>query len=91
MRGMKQWGSLVVSMVLLALISGTAWAHKASDSFIYLNQDRGEIRIDVALRDVAVALPLDRNGDRQLSGAELRAGRDQITRWVERGDRKSVV
>ena len=71
MRGMKQWGSLVVSMVLLALISGTAWAHKASDSFIYLNQDRGEIRIDVALRDVSVALPLDRNGDRQLSGAEL--------------------
>ncbi|MEO9587879.1 MULTISPECIES: HupE/UreJ family protein [Marinobacter] len=85
MREMKQWGSLVVSMVLLALISGTAWAHKASDSFIYLNQDRGEIRIDVALRDLAVALPLDRNGDRQLSGAELRAGRDQITRWVEQG------
>lgn len=85
MRVMKQWSSLVVSMVLLTLISGTAWAHKASDSFIYLNQDRGEIRIDVALRDMAVALPLDRNGDRQLSGAELRAGRDQITRWVEQG------
>lgn len=85
MTSFKQWVSLIVSLIILALVSGTALAHKASDSFIYLNQDRGEIRIDVALRDLAVALPLDRNGDRQLSGDEFRASRGQITRWLEQG------
>ena len=85
MRSLREGVSLVVLMAVLVLFSGTALAHKASDSFIYINQDQGEIRIDVALRDLAIALPLDRNGDRQLSGAELRANQDQITRWIEQG------
>ncbi|MDF0751613.1 HupE/UreJ family protein [Marinobacter sp. 71-i] len=85
MKRFKQRVSLTVSLIMLALVSGTALAHKASDSFIYLNQDRGEIRIDVALRDLAVAFPLDRNGDHQLSGDEFRASRGQITRWLEQG------
>lgn len=85
MSNLKQRISLFASMAVLVLLSGTALAHKASDSFIYVNQNQGEIRIDVALRDLAVALPLDRNGDRQLTGSELRAGRDQITRWIEQG------
>lgn len=71
--------------LLLLLFSAVASAHKASDSFIYVDQDQSGIRIDVALRDLALVLPLDRNGDRKLSGSELRASRDQITRWTERG------
>lgn len=62
-----------------------ALAHKASDSFIYMDLNDSEIRIDVALRDLALVLPLDRNGDRKLSGAEIRAARESITRWVEEG------
>jgi hypothetical protein len=71
--------------LLFLLFSTAALAHKASDSFIYVDQGQSEIRIDVALRDLALALPLDRDGDRKLSGLELRASRDSITRWTEQG------
>lgn len=71
--------------LLLLLISSAVQAHKASDSFIYVDQHQSEIRIDVALRDLALVLPLDRNGDQKLSGSELRASRDRITRWTEQG------
>lgn len=73
---------------LLVLVSSTgAWAHKASDSFIYLDQS-GEgtsLRLDLALRDLALVLPLDSNGDRQVTGAELRAARGEITTYVADG------
>lgn len=71
--------------LLLLLFSTAALAHKASDSFIYVDQTQSEIRVDVALRDLALVLPLDRNGDQKLSGSELRASRDRITRWIEQG------
>lgn len=70
-------------IAFLALFCQSALAHKASDSFLYLDLNRSEIRIDVALRDLALLLPLDRNRDQQLSGAEVRAGREDITRLVE--------
>lgn len=77
--------ALVPTGLLVLLFSSAALAHKASDSFIYVDQDKSEIRIDVALRDLALVLPLDRNGDRKLSGSELRTSRDRITRWTEQG------
>lgn len=72
-------------IALATLFCQSALAHKASDSFIYMDLNEPEIRIDVALRDLALVLPLDRNGDRELSGAEIRAGRNSITQWVEQG------
>lgn len=77
----------VAALLILfsVLFCQSALAHKASDSFIYANLNQSEIRIDVALRDLALVLPLDRNGDQSLSGAEIRAGRDSITQWVEQG------
>lgn len=78
------WFSML-GLVWLTLLSPTAAAHKASDSFMYLNQDRSELRLDIALRDMARVLPLDSNQDQAISGAELRAGRDRITRYVETG------
>jgi hypothetical protein len=78
---------LAVTFVI-ALISTLAHAHKASDSFLYLDQtDAGgdSLRIDLALRDLALVLPLDANRDGQVNGAELRSARAQITRYVEEG------
>jgi len=72
-------------VAFVTLFCQSALAHKASDSFIYTDLNESEIQIDVALRDLALVLPLDRNGDRKLSGAEIRASRDSITRWVEQG------
>lgn len=70
---------------LLAMVAfaSTAVAHKASDSFIYLDLDAAEIRIDVALRDLALLIPLDANGDQQLTGQELRAQRSATTQAIE--------
>ncbi|WP_339801754.1 HupE/UreJ family protein [uncultured Marinobacter sp.] len=73
---------------VLVLASTNVFAHKASDSFIYLDQSHPEaasVRIDVALRDLALALSLDSNGDGQLTGAEVKAGRAAITAFVEAG------
>ncbi len=60
-------------LTLLALATTNASAHKASDSFIYLDQSNptaSTLRIDLALRDLALALPLDSDGDGQLTGAK---------------------
>ncbi|MFL1454661.1 HupE/UreJ family protein [Marinobacter sp. GN3S48] len=69
----------------LLIIALPAWAHKTSDSFIYVDQTQSQVRIDLALRDLALVLPLDSNGDGKLSGAEIRTGRDAITRLVDQG------
>lgn len=79
------WFKGVVALLCLLLLSPVTQAHKASDSFIYLEQDQLQLRIDVALRDLALVLPLDANGDQTLTGAEVRAGREAITRWTEAG------
>lgn len=72
-------------VALLALMSPVAHAHKASDSFIYISPDEGHLRVDLALRDLALLVSLDRNGDQAVSGAEVRAARPAITRTVEQG------
>lgn len=70
--------------LLLALCCGllatTAAAHKASDAFLYLD-NRGAtatLRVDVALRDIALLTSLDSNRDGQVTGAELRSARSAI-------------
>jgi|AntRauTorcE11897_2_1112592.scaffolds.fasta_scaffold01401_7 hypothetical protein len=72
-------------LALCLLHSPLAFAHKASDSFLYLDRDQSELRVDVALRDLALVLPLDANSDQKLSGAELRESRGRITQWTENG------
>ncbi|MEX2473657.1 HupE/UreJ family protein [Marinobacter sp.] len=74
-----------LGLLLLMTLPLTSWAHKASDSFIYVDQSEPQLRIDLALRDLALILPLDRNNDGQLNGAEVRQSRDAITRLVDGG------
>ena len=67
------------------LLTVTANAHKASDSFIYVHAD--QVRVDIALQDIQRLHNFDLNRDQVLSWAELRAGesafrsllRDNIT------------
>ena len=74
---------LALLTVTLVSASGMAAAHKASDSFLYLDNGPTELRIDVALRDLALMTSIDSNGDREVSGQELRQARPEITRTVE--------
>ncbi|MGM0768140.1 MAG: HupE/UreJ family protein [Pseudomonadota bacterium] len=76
---------LIAGLALLMALPLAAWAHKASDSFIYLDLSQSQLRIDLALRDLALVLPLDGNGDGQLSGAEVRDRRGAITGLVDQG------
>lgn len=83
---MTSYRLLLLGLLMLVTSTG-AWAHKASDSFIYLDQtgDQASLRLDLALRDLALVLPLDRNGDRQVTGAELTGARADITAYVAGG------
>ncbi|MCK2148349.1 HupE/UreJ family protein [Marinobacter alexandrii] len=69
---------------LLAL-ANPVLAHKASDSFMYLDTDSGQFRIDVALRDLALLVPLDTNRDGEVTGGEFRQHRGAVLNAIEAG------
>ncbi|WP_203299921.1 HupE/UreJ family protein [Marinobacter sediminum] len=73
---------LTVFLWLLAL-ANPVLAHKASDSFMYLDTDSRQFRIDVALRDLALLVPLDTNRDGEVTGGELRQHRGAILAAIE--------
>ena len=56
------------------LLAGPALAHKSSDAYLFLESSGGKtsLRWDIALRDLDAALPIDANGDRQLTWGEVR-------------------
>lgn len=75
-----------LALVFMTMVTAApAMAHKASDSFLYLDLDRSEIRIDVALRDMELLVRMDRNRDNSITWQELQARRAAITRVVEQG------
>jgi hypothetical protein len=59
---------------LIALAAAGAQAHKASDAYLQLHADTSaaSLRVDVALRDLDVALDLDADGDGRLTWGEVR-------------------
>lgn len=75
--------ALLAGWVLLA---GTAvQAHKSSDAYVRVSGGTGDgvvVRVDVALRDLDVALDLDTNGDGKLTWAEVRAAWPTIEAYV---------
>jgi len=74
---MSRW---ILSLALLLGFASPAWAHKASDAFVSLTRDGDRVsgRIDVALRDLDLALGLDRDGDGAITWGELRARRLEL-------------
>ena len=62
-------------LLITAWLALPAHAHKASDAYLQLKStDAGtSLRLDVALRDLDVALDLDRDGDGRLTWGEVKA------------------
>ncbi|WP_284616947.1 HupE/UreJ family protein [Aquabacterium humicola] len=63
-------------MLFAALLLGLpAAAHKASDAYLVIESRDGatQLRWDIALRDLDAALPIDADGDRQLTWGEVKA------------------
>ncbi len=61
-------------MLLAVLLASPAMAHKPSDAYLTIARDGPALtgRWDVALRDLDLALGLDRNGDGEITWGEVR-------------------
>jgi hypothetical protein len=72
--------------VLLAAWVLPAYAHKASDAYLQLEGGSGAttLRVDVALRDLDVALDLDSDGDGKLNWYEVRTGWPLIESYLRK-------
>lgn len=74
---------LVVGAALL-VVAGIAAAHKASDSYLQIVASPGrlEVRWDIALRDLDVALDLDSDADGKLTWGEVRTAWPRIESYA---------
>ena len=65
----------LLALAASALAATPAHAHKASDAYLFAESapKGSRLRWDIALRDLDAALPLDTDGDRQLTWREVRA------------------
>ena len=76
--------SCVVLALLIATGASSALAHKASDAYLQLEGGNTPttLRIDVALRDLDVALDLDSDGDGNLTWGEVKSAWPLIESYV---------
>lgn len=82
-RGARHW----LMAFLLAGLLVPAYAHKSSDAYLFADAD-GKVttlRVDVALRDLDTALPLDSDGDGRLTWAEVKTARPAIEAFLRSG------
>jgi hypothetical protein len=65
----------LLTFLVVAGLSFSAFAHKASDAYLQLKTSETglNLRLDVALRDLDVALDLDTNGDGRLTWGEIKS------------------
>jgi hypothetical protein len=73
-----------LAALTLCLLAASAQAHKASDAYVDLSADGGALhgRFDVALRDLDLALDLDRDADGALTWGELRSRRAEVESYL---------
>jgi hypothetical protein len=69
---------------VLLLCHMTAWAHKASDSYLIMDITGSAVTVqwDIALRDIDFALGLDRDGNAEITWGELRARQSDVAAWA---------
>ena len=81
------WHGLVFGLALAfaqALLAGSVWAHKPSDSYLTLDVAETTVtgRWDIALRDLDHALGLDADGDGLVTWGELRRRHGEIAAYA---------
>jgi hypothetical protein len=84
----KRWASSVAAIALAAL-AAAASAHEGSTSYLAIDARAGAPgvtgRYDAALIDLALAVPLDADGDGRLRWGEIEAAQPLIARFVAAG------
>ncbi len=83
-RPTSQPAAIAAFVALMSLISLSAHAHKASDSYLTLDlrDEPPTLRWDIAVRDVEYAVGLDRDQDRAITWRELRTRHAEIAAWA---------
>jgi len=79
----------LLTFIVAALLALPAAAHKASDAYLQIKStDSGlSVRLDIALRDLDVALDLDADADGRLTWGEVKAAWPAIETYVLGGVR----
>ena len=74
----------LAAFLAIMLFTGVAWAHKPSDSYLWIEArtDAIEGRWDIALRDLEAAIGLDGDGDGAITWGELRARHGEIAAYA---------
>ena len=83
-RGLRRRRLPLAAVLVAAFCGGNAVAHKASDSYLQLDAQPGELRVrwDIALRDLDIALDLDTDADGKLTWGEVKAAWPRIDRYA---------
>lgn len=78
-------GSLLFALGLL-LFSPPVWAHRLHEAALSLEVRSGQLQghLEVPLRDLANAIPLDRNEDQNITWAEVRAAAEPLEELVRK-------
>jgi hypothetical protein len=82
---MSRW---VLALALLLPWCGPVHAHALSTATVDITREPANavrVEVDVALRDLALTLPLDANRDEALTWGELQAQRDALLALVQQG------
>lgn len=77
----RGWIALIACLLLPM---PPAWAHKPSDSYLHLDlrSEPAELRWDIALRDLHLALGLDRDDDGRLTWGEVQRAHPRIAGYA---------
>ncbi len=69
---------------LLCCLHLSAWAHKASDSYLVVNATGTAVNVqwDIAVRDIDFALGLDQDGSGEITWGELRSRQADMAAWA---------
>ena len=74
----------VVALLLTLLLTPAAWAHVASTGFMVVEVHGAQLggSIELAVRDVELAIGVDADRDGKVTWGELRAGEPRLMRYV---------
>jgi hypothetical protein len=75
---------IIASLLALFTLASPAFAHKASDAYLSIDQHGAaiEARLDLALRDLDLVVDLDRDGDGSITWGELRSRHGEVAAYA---------
>lgn len=84
---LRRLATRLAFMALLASLTGHAFAHSSSNSYLSLSQRGGDLvlRTDINLRDVDLIFDLDDDRDGKVSWAETAARINELKAWMQQG------